>query len=191
MQPVETWSRWKAAHWRLLMLLALSAWLGCRAATAQETTPEPTPPPAVRYESFGWIDTEVRQIRPPDDQTLVVRGNLRNPYDQPIHGVRLIVRLLTAGDKPRELVRMQHELDIDIEPGRARPFDREFATSYAKVFRNASVTAFAMQRGTQELAAPPADVVTEAGNTKEVFYHSGDVPIVNLPAGVTPLFSLP
>ena len=59
----------------------------------------------------------------------MIRGKLHNPYDVPVSDVRLIIRLLAAGDQPRELNRVEKDLDVTIEPGGEVTFDRQMDTS--------------------------------------------------------------
>jgi hypothetical protein len=69
---------------------------------------------------YGWLGTEVRQVRRPNCWTLVLRGRFHNPYDEPVHGVSLIVRLRGAGESPRELERLQSDLRLEIDPRQIR-----------------------------------------------------------------------
>lgn len=146
-----------------------------------------TPAPGASQTShaeYGRIDTNVRQIRRPNCWTLVVRGQLRNPYDEPVDGLHLIVRLRTAGDKPRELERIDTELAMTIEPGQSVPFSRELTTSCTSTFNDVSMVAFARRRGAAELPTPAPEVEVEASRAEQSAAGPGAVPIVSSPVAL-------
>ena len=172
----------------LLFLLTVGCPVPCVLADGELVLPLPSDQ---SLGEFGWLEVQPRQVRAPDDQTLVVRGKIRNPYDQPIDGVRLIVRLSTAGHEPRELVILEREIDVQIEAGEEAAFNRELATSYSKVFAKISIAAFAVRRGTQTLSVPPPAVVADASKAKLVAYYNANLPSVNSLMGNPGVFNLP
>jgi len=148
------------------------------------------PPPATpnHFGEFGWIATDLRQVRAPNGQMLIVRGTLHNPYDEPVEGVRLVLRLLTAGEAPRELDRIERDLDVSIPPGGKVALNREVMSGYAYVFNSIAVAAFAKRRGAVDLPPPSRDIEKLASESREVLLFNATVPIINCPI-VTPIFN--
>jgi hypothetical protein len=54
-------------------------------------------------------------------QVAKVRGEVKNTYDQPVQGIRYLVKLWeTTGDEPRLLDTYQHEVDTTVAPGESK-----------------------------------------------------------------------
>lgn len=113
---------------------------------------EPVPEQFARY---GWLRTEDVHVRALDGNTLLIRGRMFNPYDEPVDGARLYVILQSAGDPPRELERSSREVDVVIEPGGLAGLRIELPTVHARGINGMAVHAFALKRAGVELAAPP------------------------------------
>lgn len=136
-----------ASLWVLFLLV------GC---AAQQPTvgaaPEPVPEQFARY---GWMPTSDVQVRALDGNTLLIRGRMQNPYDEPVVGVRLYVLLQTSGEPPRELERSSREVDTQVEPGGQAALRIELPTVHARGIGGMAVHAFALRRGTQSIQPPP------------------------------------
>ena len=152
---------------------------GARAETSLQAVPPD-------FGEFGLISAEVYQVRAPNGRLLVMRGKLHNPYDAKVEGVRLVVRLLSSGEVPRELDRVEKDLDVTIEPGREFRFNRDVETPYAYVFDRMAIVAFAKRRGETQVPAPSPDVEKQASTTHAVALFTGNIPIV-IPVGGFPI----
>jgi hypothetical protein len=145
------------------LLLGIGVLFASRSACGQ--VPAAESPLQKPFSEFGRLETQVRQVRRTNCWTLVVHGRVHNPYDEPVVGVRLIVRLRTAGDKPRELERIETQLETAIEAGQSVPFDRELPTACTNnIFNDIAVVAFAQRRA--------REVEVEAGRTEEAAWRA-------------------
>jgi hypothetical protein len=131
------------------------------------------------FSEFGLIGVDVYQVRAPNGRLLVVRGKLQNPYDTKVAGVRLVIRLLSPGVQPRELDRVEKDLNVAIEPGREIMFNRDVDTAYAYVFYQMTVAAFAKRRGTTELPAPSLELEKQVSTGRAAPLFTWNVPIVS------------
>ena len=177
-------SRQKAVGRVARGLLVVAAFLLIAHATPAQTPPEPA---AQDFSAYGLVSSDIYQVRAPNGRLLVVRGKLRNPYDEQITGVRLIVRLLSPGAQPRTLDRLEKDLNVSIEPGQKIMFSRDVTTSYAYVFDRMTVAAFAQRRGTTELPAPSVEVEQQVSANQAVPFFIGNVPIVSITGGLGPI----
>lgn len=107
------------------------------------------------FARHGWMPTSNLHVRALDGNNLLIRGTMRNPYDEAISGVRLYVVLLSEGDKPRELDRLSREVDTQLEPRGEAALRIEMPTVHARGIRGMGVYAFGIRRGETELSAPP------------------------------------
>ena len=146
-----------------------------------QPTPAATPQP---YAEFGRIETELHQVREPNCGTLIVRGRFRNPYNEPVDGIRFIVRLLSAGEKPREFDRMEADVPITIAPRGSAPFNRELSTSCSAMFSSLTFVAFAEHRGAADLPTPSRQVEVAASKIREGESAMANIPMVNQPGGI-------
>ncbi len=142
----------------IIGLGAAIAVLGGETAGLRADAPTPVATARESYAEFGVLETQVRQLRRPSCWTLLVRGVIVNPYDKPVQGARLIVRLRTTGEETREVDRLETEVRRDIGPRAEAPFSRELTTSCTSVFTSLSVVAFAIERGGVELPVPSSEV---------------------------------
>ena len=166
---------------RLTVLAACSGivlMVGCMTIPSSADDQAPPEPGLDDFRQCGLVDTSVYQVRAPNGRLLVIRGKLHNPYDVPVSDVRLIIRLLAAGDQPRELDRVEKDLDVAIEPGGEVTFSRDMDTSYAYVFDKIAIAAFATHRGATEFPTPSPDMETQATTSRAVVLFSGDIPLV-------------
>jgi hypothetical protein len=163
-----------AARW----LLGLAASVAAQLAEGQVT---PAATPDASFSEHGRLDTQVRQVRRPNCWALVIRGRVHNPYPEPVEGVRLVVRLRTSGQQPRDLERLTTDLDKEIAPGASVGFDRELATSCTSTFNDITVVAFALRRGAADLPTPGRDVEVAASEAKLAPTGASDIPIVTSP----------
>lgn len=106
----------------------------------------------------------------------MLRGELTNPYDEPVETVRLIVRLRGDGEHPREMERIETELRIAIKPNGQAPFRRELTTGCTSNFSDLSIVAFATRRGGVELAVPTLEIEIAASKVEEAASSAGNVP---------------
>jgi hypothetical protein len=156
---------------------------------------EDAPPEAVsaadsraRFAEFGVLETKIRQVRRPSCWNLVLRGRLINPYDEPVDGMRMIVRLRTGGEEPRELERIVTDIFRPIAPGESIDFNRELTTACTSVFHDISVVTFARQLGAKQLPVPSAEIEVAAAKVEESLHHGGGhAPIPNV-GGWNPSF---
>ena len=89
-----------------------------------------------------------------DGRNLKIRGRIRNPYDQPVDGVRLVLRILSMpGPQGHELDRFQQVLDERFEGGAQIPLRLDVQTMYGS-FGGFVLQAFAIRRGGQSLPLP-------------------------------------
>lgn len=172
---------------RLLTSTALLLGILAVNAPAQEPPSEPTAKPSLapQLAAHGVLEWRIRQIRPSNDHALVVRGELVNPYDEPVADIEVFVRLLTASQPPRELEQLNVRPDGEIPPRGRVVFDRELTTGYAKKASAIEVVAFAHRRGDHELPQPGPELVHEAAGDRALFY-AGDIPYPNCPVGISP-----
>jgi hypothetical protein len=181
--------RLRPARGAAVALLALSLLAGSSALAPGpvrgQPTPAVTPPPRLLGE-FGQVETEVRQVRRPSCWKLIVRGKLHNPYDQPVDDVRLIVRLRATGEHPREIERLETDVEKTIAPDAWASFSRTLTTRCTSTFNDISVVAFATHRGAATLATPALGVEAAASRTEQAPSGATDVPIVTSPVVAFP-----
>lgn len=59
----------------------------------------------------------------PTIDSMILRGVFRNPYDEPVEGIRVVLRVTETKDpKSRVILREQKEMDSRVEPGGTVPF---------------------------------------------------------------------
>jgi hypothetical protein len=166
-------------------VLARSALVGGLALTAGRSGADPPPAPTLASPEYGWLRTEVRQVRRPTCWTLTVRGRIHNPYAEPVEGVRMVVRLRHAGEAAREVERLEAEIDAVIPPGEWVPFSRELTMGCTHaLFNDVSVVSFAARRGGQDLPIPPPAAETAVAQAADVASPPVSVPIVSSPVAL-------
>lgn len=93
-----------------------------------------------------------------DGRNLKVRGLIRNPYSEPIDGIRVIFRMLASPeDGAREVDRFQRVLDHRLAAGEQTALRFDVQTMYAGMggMNRFELAAFAIARGGQALPPPP------------------------------------
>lgn len=175
------------AEWAALLVLGILTWAAPIVAQTNEppTTDEaaavkdeqiaaqasPTPE---SFAEYGQLEVQIRQVRRPTCWTLILRGNIANPYDEPIEGVRLIVRLRGDGEQPREMERLEAEMHTTIKAKAAARFDRTLTTGCTSNFSDISIVAFAEKRNGEEIAKPSAEVEIAASKASEAASSAGN-----------------
>lgn len=155
------------------LALSLGALLSPPRTAAETAAPIPEPAPTPSLAEFGRIDASVRQVRRPNCWKLALRGDLTNPYDVPVEGVRIILRLRGEGEHPREMERLEAKFAMGIPPGKSVRFDREFTTPCTSGFYDITIIAFALRRGGAELPLPEQEVEAAAAERNEAFSSAG------------------
>lgn len=140
-----------------------------------------------QFGEYGWLRCEVKRVRPPNDQSLIVQGEIVNPYDEPVDGIDLVVRLLARGGEERELDRQVIHLDTSIASRGHDDFRREVTTGYSKKAGNIVVVAFARQRAGKDMPPAPDEVVRNAGSAAAVNFAL-DVPYPSAPVSIDRAF---
>jgi hypothetical protein len=93
----------------------------------------------------------------PSINSLTFRGTVRNSYDQPIDGIRLIMQV-RSDPKPEapELGRAQKVLEARLAPGEHTAFDIAVKIDPASLAEpGLLLRAYAMKRGEEVLSRPP------------------------------------
>ena len=92
-----------------------------------------------------------------DGRNIKIRGLIRNPYNETVEGVRLVLRILTIpGPEGRELDRFQRVLDTRIGPDEQTALRVDAQTMYAgQSGFGFTLLAFGIRRGGHELPMPP------------------------------------
>jgi len=92
-----------------------------------------------------------------DGRNIHLRGLIRNPYLEPIEGVRVLLQVLSAPSmQGRELDRIQKVLDVHLESGERTALRLDIQTMYAGASGSGfRLQAFAITRGGQALPPPP------------------------------------
>ena len=160
----------------IVLLVGGDVVLSPRPASGQPT-PAVTPSREL-FSEFGGIETVVHQIRRPNCWTLILRGTFQNPYDEAVSGVRLIVRLRSAGDQPLEVERIETDLTTTLKPGQSIRFDRTLSTACSMSFNDISVVAFASHRGAVELPTPTREAEAQASQIQEAAASAGNIPFI-------------
>jgi hypothetical protein len=141
-------------------LLASLVAISCAPPTAAPPTP---PEAAAPHEQLAvdpvLAERGVLQIFVTDQLTdgrnLKIRGRIRNPYDQRVDGVRLVLRILSMpGSQGHELDRFQQVVDEPVAAGEQIPLRLDVQTMYGS-FGGLTLQAFAIRRGGQTLPLPP------------------------------------
>lgn len=117
------------------------------------TTPEAVPEP---LNGLGQLQVFVTG-QMTDGRNIKLRGLIRNPYTDPVEGVRLIFRMLSAPDvHARELDRFQKVLGDRLDTGGQAAFSFDVQTMYAGASgAGFLIQAFAVKRAGQDLPLPP------------------------------------
>lgn len=175
-----------------LSLYALSVFHGggTLACASEEAPPDAVSKTDARasFAEFGVLETEIRQVRRPSCWNLVLRGRLINPYDEPVDGMRMIVRLRTGGEEPRDVERIVTDISRPIAPGESIVFNRELTTACTSVFHDISVVTFARELGAKQLPVPSIEIEVAAAKVEESMHHGGGhAPIPNV-GGWNPSF---
>ncbi len=121
--------------------------------------------PDVRGVQFGPPETSLApgqlQVYTPslssDGRRIRIRGMVRNPYAEPVDGVRLVFRLLSRQDaRANEFERMQRTLDARVAPDGHVSIHWDVESGYAGTPGwSFELQAFAVRRG-GEAVQPPA-----------------------------------
>lgn len=106
-------------------------------------------------EDWGRLEVSTGSLLT-DGRNLRVRGTLRNPFPQPVEGVRVVFEIYAGGPaaSARPLDTVQEEKAIRIAPGDTAPLRLDVQTMYAADNRFL-VAAFAKRVGDREIAPPP------------------------------------
>ena len=151
------------------------------------------PPPVIedQFTPYGLFETQVRQFRRPNEGTLLVRGDIHNPYNEAVEGVRLVIRFRVSGkDGPRENERTETDLNITIPAGASAPFSREVSFGATDLFNDLLVVAFAKRRGAAEVEKPSREIEIAASKADDRGIDGLHVPTVPATAaGIS--FTLP
>lgn len=147
------------AQWTVVTLLlgsaaAVSSCAPPAAVRRQAALAAQAPPPLSQYGQLQVFTTS----QSTDGRNIRLRGTIRNPYAQPVEGVRLIFRILSSpSPDARELDREQRVVDGHLDAGAAMPLRWDLQTMYAGQSSPSGFTlqAFAAKRGGQSLPAPP------------------------------------
>ena len=146
------------ALWAATLVVSLLA-LSCGPPTAApRTTPEVAASPDLPAVDPVLAERGVLQVFVTDQLTdgrnLKIRGRIRNPYDQPVDGVRLVLRILSMpGPQGHELDRFQQVLEERFGGGEQIPLRLDVKTMYGS-FGGFVLQAFAIRRGGQTLPLP-------------------------------------
>jgi len=133
-------------------LAALSLALSCG------TTRHPTGDSSATDERFAYGELELLNVTTtPDIDSLTFRGVFRNEFDEPVDGIRVVLRILHDKDPTSgEIVRAQEILDAHLEPAEHMPFEitaKVRPTSLANV--GLFLHGFAVHRGGEVLPISP------------------------------------
>lgn len=119
-------------------------------------------PPAVQLPEMLLSELGQLQVfitgQTTDGRNIKLRGLIRNPYSDPVEGVRVIFRMLTAPSADaRELDRVQKVLEEQLASGEQTALRLDVQTMYAgqSGMSGFSLQAFAIKRGGQVLPPPP------------------------------------
>lgn len=132
--------------------------------TLQSPPPGPAEaPPAVGLEpplsELGQLQVFVTD-QTTDGRNIHLRGSIRNPYPDPVDGVRVMFLMVTTpdpGQEPRELDRAQKVLSVRLASGERTILRLDLQSMYAGQAGRTrfALVAFAIKRGDQELPPPP------------------------------------
>ena len=134
----------------LLLLLPMALTAGCAAT-------QPVAPPADELETrYGKLE-RVKALQSIENDQLHLEVTVRNPFAEPVVGVRLLFRLLVSRDPDAlEIVRKQKVHDGDLAPGAEVTIDLALPRQAGQ--RGSFGTfleAFAVERGGKSLPLPP------------------------------------
>jgi hypothetical protein len=92
-----------------------------------------------------------------DGRTLKIRGKLRNPYAEPVDGVRVVFQIFSKEDATRALDTQYDEKSIEIAPGDTTALRLDVQTMYAGSEGGGkfSVEAYAKRVGDRDIPPPP------------------------------------
>lgn len=176
---------------RLRIIALLVCWALLRSAAplrAEESAAKPSaslgPEEMIaRFGDAGWLRVHVKHVRPPNDQTLVIRADVTNPYEEETEGIRMVVRILARGEERRELDRRIVEFGMRLDPGQKKSFTKEIPTGYAKKLGNLQVVGFAMTRAGKEIPEPSDEIIVTAADETEVNFAT-EIPYPSSPVSV-------
>ncbi len=93
-----------------------------------------------------------------DGRNIKVRGRVRNPYPEPIEGIRVVFLMMASPENGvRVLDRFQEVLDDRLASGEQAPLRFDVQTMYAGMggMNRFELLAFAIKRGGHDLPLPP------------------------------------
>jgi hypothetical protein len=90
-----------------------------------------------------------------DGRIAKIRGQVRNPYSEPVDGIRYLVRLQTEGEQPRTLDSFHHESAERIGPGESAMMRIDLESMYFSNARQISIIAVPKILGGRALPPPP------------------------------------
>ena len=113
-------------------------------------------PATVPLSEFGQLQVFVTS-QLTDGRNLKLRGLIRNPYAEPVEGIRLVFRMLsTPSADARELDRRQQVMEQRLAGGEQTALRFDVQTMYAGASGGGFVVqAFGIKRGGVELPLPP------------------------------------
>jgi hypothetical protein len=103
-----------------LTILCLAA--SCTPRQPEKPAQDQAAPKPIRGQEYGRLEMMNITTTPAID-SLTLRGLFRNPYDEPIEDIRIVLRI-TSDSSPtsRILVRAQNLMETVLEPGASVPF---------------------------------------------------------------------
>jgi len=139
--------------------LAVFVVLGGVAAScaSQQPAKDAVAPKVIRGQEYGRLEMFNVTTSPTID-SVILRGVFRNPYDEPIEGIRVVLRFTENRDpKSRIILRAQNQMDSRLAPGETVPFAISVkADPHELVGAGTLLEGCAMRRGGEVLPASPA-----------------------------------
>lgn len=140
----------------VLSLLPLLLSAGNRPAAAADAPAAAKDEAQQRDTTHGELEI-LNVTATPSLDALTFRGTVRNSYEQPIDGIRLIMQIRSdTGPESPELARAQKVLDAKLAPTEHTAFEIEVKVDPSKLAEpGLLLRAFAMQRGEEMLPRTP------------------------------------
>lgn len=137
--------------YRLLTLTLLGLLAGgCAAAK-----PAPAPSTGLPLEANGQLAL-VRAVTQLSSDGTTLALTLKNPYLEPVHGVRVVYRVLVSREADAaEVARTQSSFSDTIEPGKEATVSISLPPQAGQAGFGTFVHAFAMRRGDRDMTPPP------------------------------------
>ena len=112
-------------------------------------------PPSPQQAALGQLQVFITD-QMTDGRNLKLRGRVRNPYPDPVDGVRIICHILSEpGPNARELDRFETQTEDHLEPGAQAPLRFDVQTMYAGAsWSGFRLEAFAVKRGNESMPVP-------------------------------------